>query len=200
MAHGPIYIVKYRRRRENKTDYRKRLKLLKSRKLRLVVRKSLNNIQCQIVQYNKDGDKTLLTIHSKILEKEFGWKGHRGNIPTAYLTGLLTGLEAKKKGIEEIILDIGRYNKTKGNLLFAVLKGAIDSNINIKYSEDLLPTDDRIKGEHIKKYAELLKEKDENLYKKQFSEYLKKGLEPEKIVQHFEEVKKNILNKYGLER
>ncbi|BFI73340.1 50S ribosomal protein L18 [Nanoarchaeota archaeon] len=199
MAHGPTYVVKYRRRRENKTDYRKRLKLLKSGKPRLVVRRFLNNIQAQIIEYNEKGDKTLLTIHSKVLEKKYGWKGHRGNLPTAYLVGLLIGLEAKKKGINEVILDIGRYSSTKGNSLYAVLKGVIDAGLNIPYNEEILPDENRIKGEHIKNYALLLKENDPEKYNKQFSRYLKSGLEPEKIVEHFEEVKNKILKEYGLE-
>ena len=200
MAHGPTYVVKYRRRRENKTDYRKRLKLLKSGKPRLVVRRFLNNIQAQIIEYNENGDRTLITVHSKILEKKYGWKGHRGNLPTAYLVGLLIGLEAKKRGINEAILDIGRYKSTKGNSLYAVLKGALDAGLNIPHSEEILPDENRIKGEHIKNYALLLKEKDPERYRKQFSRYLNVGLEPEKIVEHFEEVKNKILKEYGLER
>ncbi|MGC9079201.1 MAG: 50S ribosomal protein L18 [Nanopusillaceae archaeon] len=200
MAHGPRYVVKYRRRRENITDYRKRLKLLKSGKLRLVVRRHLNNFIAQIIQYDERGDKTLITVHSKTLEKKYGWKGHRGNLPTAYLVGLLIGLEAKKRGINEAILDIGRYSKTKGNSLFAVLKGALDAGLEIPHGEEILPSEERIRGEHIKNYALLLKEKNPEKYKKQFSRYLKVGLEPEKIVEHFEEVKKKILKEYGLER
>ena len=198
MATGPTYIVKFRRRRKNITDYRKRLKLLKSKKPRLIVRRFLNNIIAQITLYNEKGDKTLLTIHSKILEKKYGWKGHRGNLPTAYLVGLLAGLEAKKKGIEEAILDIGRFRSTKENSLYSALKGIIDAGLNIPYNEEILPSEDRIKGEHIKNYALMLKEKEPEKYNKQFSRYLKNGLEPEKIVEHFEEVKNKILKEYGL--
>ncbi|MFP3316934.1 MAG: 50S ribosomal protein L18 [Candidatus Nanopusillus sp.] len=198
MATGPTYIVEFRRRRKNITDYRKRLNLLKSKKPRFVVKRFLNNILAQIILYNEKGDKTLLTVHSKILEKKYGWKGHRGNLPTAYLVGLLTGLEAKKRGIEEAILDIGRFRSTKGNSLYATLKGAIDAGLKIPYNEENLPSEDRIKGEHIKKYALMLKEKEPEKYNKEFSRYLKEGLEPEKISEHFEEVKNKILKDYGL--
>lgn len=200
MAHGPRYVVKYRRRREGKTDYRVRLKLLKSKKLRFVVRRSLNNFIIQVIKYNPDGDITLLTIHSRILYKKYGWLGHRGNLPTAYLTGLLAGLEAKKKGITEGILDMGRYSKTKGNSIFAALKGLIDAGINIPHSPEIFPDESRIRGEHIANYAKLLKENDPEKYKKQFSRYLKIGLDPEKLPDHFEEVKNKILKEYGLER
>lgn len=200
MAHGPRYIVKYRRRREGKTDYRVRLKLLKSKKLRFVVRRSLNNFIIQVIKYNPDGDITLLTVHSRILYKKYGWLGHRGNLPTAYLTGLLAGLEAKKKGITEGILDMGRYSKTKGNSIFAALKGLIDAGINIPHSPEIFPDESRIRGEHIANYAKILKENDPEKYKKQFSRYLKIGLDPEKLPDHFEEVKNKILKEYGLER
>ena len=61
MAHGAKYRVPFRRRREGKTDYRKRLKLLLSRKPRLVVRKSLNNIIAQIVEYDEKGDRVVVS-------------------------------------------------------------------------------------------------------------------------------------------
>ena len=64
MTHGPRYYVKPRRRREGKTDYRKRLCLLRSGKTRLVVRKSLKNTQIQFVQYKEDGDKIILAASS----------------------------------------------------------------------------------------------------------------------------------------
>ncbi|MEM4959169.1 MAG: 50S ribosomal protein L18, partial [Nanopusillaceae archaeon] len=70
MAHGPRYTVKYRRRREGKTDYRKRLKLLKSRLPRLVVRRGIWNFTVQLIEYNENGDKTIFTIHSKHLYKK----------------------------------------------------------------------------------------------------------------------------------
>ena len=38
MATGPRYAVKFRRRREGKTDYKKRLNLLKSELPRFIVR------------------------------------------------------------------------------------------------------------------------------------------------------------------
>ena len=40
MGHGPRYRVPWRRRREGKTNYYKRFKMIKSRKIRLVARKT----------------------------------------------------------------------------------------------------------------------------------------------------------------
>ena len=56
MAHGPLYRVAFRRRREGKTDYRRRLALLKSRETRVVVRSTNSNIIVQFVDYTEQGD------------------------------------------------------------------------------------------------------------------------------------------------
>jgi len=91
-------VVPHRRRRQGRTDYRKRLRLLKSGKPRLVVRRFLNSVQCQVISYEKTGDKTIASASSLDLKKA-GWKAHAGNIPAAYLVGFLCGLRAKKSKI-----------------------------------------------------------------------------------------------------
>jgi len=50
MAKGTNYRVTFRRRREGRTDYRLRKKLIISGSLRLVVRKSLKHINLQLVE------------------------------------------------------------------------------------------------------------------------------------------------------
>ena len=121
MKQGPRYHVKSRRHREGRTDYRKRLKLLKSRKTRIVIRKSIKNINVQFVDYRPEGDIILVSKHSNDLIKNYKWKYSTSSIPAAYLTGLLAGKMAVKKGIKEGILDIGRYRPTKGSKL-SILK------------------------------------------------------------------------------
>ncbi|MFH1228967.1 MAG: 50S ribosomal protein L18 [Candidatus Aenigmatarchaeota archaeon] len=140
-------IVKFKRRVECKTNYRRRLGLLKSGKIRLVIRKSLSNISVQFVNFKPEGDETMASAVSSEL-KEFGWT-RNGNLPAAYLTGLLAGKKAKKKDITEAVLDLGVQNSTKGSRIYAALKGALDAGINIPHSNDILPSDDRIKGKHI---------------------------------------------------
>ncbi|HIP17683.1 MAG TPA: 50S ribosomal protein L18 [Methanothermococcus okinawensis] len=193
MARGAKYRVPFRRRREGKTDYRLRLKLLLSKKPRLVVRKSLNNISAQIIVYDEKGDKVLVSAHTKELVK-MGYKGHCGNLPAAYLTGLLLGKKALKEGYKEAILDIGLHGATKGAAVFATLKGAVDAGMEIPHGESILPEESRINGTHIKEYAELLKKEDSENYNKQFSKYLKNNLSPEDLPEHFEEIKEKILN------
>ena len=141
----------FKRKKLGKTNYRKRLKLLLARKPRLVVRKSLKNIIAQIVEYNEKGDKVILSAHSSELKK-YGYDGNKGNIPSAYLVGLLIGNKAKKKDIKELILDIGLQNSVKGSRIYSVLKGCIDTGLNIPHSKDILPIEDRIKGKHIKNF------------------------------------------------
>ena len=117
MKQGPRYRVKSRRRRQGKTDYQKRLKLLKSRKIRIIVRKSLKNTRVQFVEYHEGGDKILASAISNDLQKEYKWKYSTATVPAAYLTGLLAGARAKEKGINvEILPNKLIYDKKKDNV------------------------------------------------------------------------------------
>ncbi len=197
MAHGPRYRVPFRRRREGRTNYHKRLKLLKSGKPRLVVRKSLNHHVAQIIAYSPEGDKTLVSAHTRELVRDFGWKGHCGNTSSAYLLGLLIGYKAVKMGVKEAILDIGLYPPTKGSSIFAVLKGAVDAGLNVPHSDEIFPGDERIRGEHVANYASKLKRENESAYRRQFGGYLTRGLAPEELPSHFVEVKRSIEATFG---
>ncbi len=128
----------YRRKMEGKTDYKKRLLLLKSRKPRLVIRKSLRNIQLQLVSYSKNGDRILISSHSNQLKK-FGWKHHNGNLSSAYLTGLILSLKANSKNIKEAVLDLGLNRSVKGSVLYSALKGATETGLNVSHSKEILP-------------------------------------------------------------
>ncbi len=140
-----------KRERLGKTDYRKRLKILLAKKPRLVVRKSLKNIIAQIVEYEEEGDKVIIAAHSSELRK-YGYGDIKGNIPESYLVGLLIAGKAKKKEIKELVLDIGLQKSVKGSRIYSLLKGCIDGGLNIPHSEKILPSDDRVKGKHIKDF------------------------------------------------
>ncbi|RLG74638.1 MAG: 50S ribosomal protein L18 [Thermoprotei archaeon] len=197
MARGPRYRVKYRRRREGKTNYYKRYRMVLSKKLRLVARRTLRYIIAQIIKFAPQGDLVLTSAHSIELKKLYGWKAATDNTPAAYLTGLLVGLRAREKGITEAILDIGLHRATKGARIFAVLKGALDAGLKIPHNPKILPSEDRIKGEHIAKWAKTLHEENPDFYMKHFSQYLKNKLSPEELPKHFEEVKLKILEQYS---
>lgn len=186
------YTVKYKRKMLGLTDYRARLRLIVSRKTRLVVRKSLNKIIAQLINYNVKGDNIIKTITSNDLN-EYGWKYHPGNLPSAYLVGLIVGLEAKKIKIKEVVLDIGLRESIKGSAIYSLLKGALDSGLNIPLSQEILPSEDRISGKHIADYYNLLSQDKKN---KQFSKYLKNKVNPVNMTKDFQDIKTKILNKY----
>ncbi len=142
-------ILPLKRRRLGKTDYRQRYRLLASGKPRLIFRKKTKNIIMQIIKYNPKGDTVIITSTTKELEK-YGWNIARRNTPAAYLIGYLTGLKSKSKDIVEVIYDVGLHKTTKGSIMFAALKGAIDAGLKIPHSPDLFPNQDRITGKHLK--------------------------------------------------
>lgn len=164
-----IRTVPYRRRRENKTDYKKRLALLKSNKHRFVIRKSLKHLIVQIIDYKADGDKVLLTVSSSELKK-LGWKHSTSNIPAAYLVGLLCGKKAQNLKIKNGVLDLGVNISIKGSRLYAALKGLIDSGISIPVNEEVFPDEERLSGKHIEKFRKIELEKDFNQIKNKILE------------------------------
>jgi large subunit ribosomal protein L18 len=139
--------VSYRRKREGRTNYNKRLQMLVSRKLRIVVRKSLRAIQIQVVDYDANGDKILIGTHSREL-KALGMKKENSNIPTAYLTGLLCGKKAVAAGLTEGIIDLGLQRAHSGGKLFAVIQGLLDAGFKVPYQASALPGEDRLGGKH----------------------------------------------------
>ncbi len=166
MSHKSTYATPFRRRKEQKTNYKKRLALLKSKQLRLVARKSNNNFIAEVVEYFKTGDKARVFVHSREL-KAFGWSKHAGNIPAAYLTGYLCGKKAVKDNLESAILDMGLNTPVHGSRIFAGLKGAIDAGLKVKADEKVFPSEDRIKGSHISPEVEKnFQETLENINKK----------------------------------
>ncbi len=189
---GPRYKVPRRRRREGKTNYRKRYKMVLSGKTRLVVRKTLKYIDVKIIDFAPQGDIVRAAAHSAELVKKFGWRASTSSTPAAYLTGFLAGLRAKAKGIEEVIVDIGLHRPVRGARVFAAVKGALDAGLKIPVSEEVLPTEDRIRGEHIAEWAKTLAETDPEKFQRQFSRLLAQGFDPRDYPSHFEEVLEKI--------
>src|SRR5208283_4598180 len=191
MAKSGNYRVQLRRRREGKTDYQARKALVTSKKPRLVTRASLKNVTVQITMAKPHGDEILASANSRELINYYGWKAPTGNIPAAYITGLLCGLKAKAEGIEQAILDIGLISPTKGSKIFAVLSGVLDAGVDVPHSEEKI-VKERMKGEHIVKYAKSLGTNSEE-YTAKFSKYKAQDVAPEKITEHFNKVKAEIV-------
>lgn len=188
MASGSNYKVAFRRRREGKTDYATRAKVLHLDRPRLVVRVSNANVIVQVIEYGSNGDKTVVSAHSKELNK-LGWLAGNKNTSAVYLTAYLCGKKAVAAGIDYAIADIGLKSPIRGSKVFAAVKGAADAGLEVPYGESIVPTEDRINGEHIAEYAKSLDEEELN---KKFSQYIAKGLQPTDLPEHFEEIKNKI--------
>ena len=143
-----------RRKKEHKTDYSKRIKLLKSGSPRVVFKKTNKYIITQYVKSKEARDKIEIGVTSKDLIK-YGWpkelKGSLKSVPASYLTGLLIGRKILKKKLEKPIADFGMVRVLHKNRAFSFLKGLKDSGIKVECKEEFFPAEDRIKGKHLKK-------------------------------------------------
>lgn len=137
-----------RRRLEFKTNYNKRLKLLKGKSPRLVIRKTNKYITLQIIESKNAQDKVTYFSSTKELIK-LGWpkekQGSLKSLSAAYLAGLLLGKKAGKLK-EKVIVDTGLIPSTKGSRIYAAIKGAADSGIEINYDEKIMPAMEKIEG------------------------------------------------------
>lgn len=103
------YQVKFRRRREGKTDYRQRKRLCaqdknkyQSPKYRLVVRFTNRQVICQIMYSQIDGDRVLTQASSFELPR-FGLPVGLKNYAAAYCTGLLVARRLLQKvGMDDV--------------------------------------------------------------------------------------------------
>jgi len=188
-----VYLSRYRRKREKKTDYRRRLKLLKSGSPRLVVRPSTHIMSVQVIAYDQNGDRTLAEASSKELSK-FGWKGDEDNVAASFLTGLLLARKVGEKGLkfEKLIPDLGMHAPHKGGKVFALLMGAAEGGLPVSMSEDVELDESALRMEPLAEYTRELKEKDPQGYSRRFSRYLARGLEPYDLPAHFDEVRKQL--------
>lgn len=234
-AYNRNFQTKRRRRRECKTNYARRIKLIKQPacsqgipKNRLVVRITNSKVICQIVRAYMKGDRIVARADSSELEK-YGINFGLTNYSAAYITGFLLArrvlqseeldkiylpkeadgsytitedIEGEKKAFKAF-LDIGLASSTKGARVFSAMKGASDAGLAIPHSEskffgyngkgkfNVQELHDRIFGKNIAEYMNQLKEEDPEKYKIQFSGYIAKGIEPERI----SEIYKEALNK-----
>jgi len=102
-AYFKRFQVKYRRRREGKTDYRARKRLVvqdknkyQSHRFRFVVRFSNTTVISQIIFSEIDGDKVLSSAYSSELPR-YGLAVGLKNYAAAYATGLLLARRTLKK-------------------------------------------------------------------------------------------------------
>ena len=91
-------------------------------------------------------------------------------------------------------LDVGLARTTTGAKVFGAMKGAADGGIDIPHSEKRFPGYDKeageysaevhrnhIFGQHVAQYMRELLDKDEDAYKKQFSQSIKNGITADSV-------------------
>lgn len=226
-AYFKRFQVKFKRRREGKTDYYARKRLItqdknkyNTPKYRLVVRFTNKDVICQIAYARLEGDMILAAAYSHELPR-YGVTVGLSNYAAAYCTGLLLARRLLTKlnlheiytGNEEVngdeynvesvdgspgafrcFLDVGLARTTTGARIFGALKGAVDGGLDIPHSMKRFPGYDseskefnadvhrkHIFGQHVADYMRQLVEEDEEAYKRQFSQYLKNGVDAEAI-------------------
>ena len=142
-----------RRRREAKTDYAKRIKLLKSNSPRIVFRKTNRYLIAQYIISKEAKDEIKLGTNSKELLK-FGWpkefSGSLKSISAAYLLGVLISKKIEEKKLEKPIIDFGMIKMIHKTKTYAFLKGLKDSGLDISCDDKFCPDESRLKGEHMK--------------------------------------------------
>lgn len=175
-AYFKRFQVKFRRRREARTDYYARTRLImqdknkyKTPKYRMVFRKTNRDLICQIVAADIDHDRVIMSAYSHELPA-FGVKAGLTNYAAAYCTGLLLARRVNAKfnlsyeGTTEVdgsyfeveqegeahpfqaFLDVGLSRTTTGARIFGALKGACDGGLNIPHNDKRFPGSKKTEG------------------------------------------------------
>lgn len=139
---------------ENKTDYGKREKLLKSEGPRIVFRKTNRYVIGQYVISKNAQDKVQIGVTSKDLFG-YGWpkesEGSLKSLPAAYLMGMLIAKKITSQKLPNPILDLGMLRVLHKTKIYSFIKGINDGGIKIKCDPSLFPEEERIKGKYLKK-------------------------------------------------
>ena len=183
------YVHIFRRRREGKTDYRKRRGVVVGRNPFLAVRVSGRYVYAQILKATASGDETLCFASSRNLAKKFGWKGSAKSLPSAYLTGYYLGKLARKDEIGNIVVYSGVGRFVHGSRIASLLDGAKDAGLKVQIGDESFPEEDREKGEHIVEYAKKLQSEDKEKFSRLFAKLVSSGFNPSEYPSHFEQVK-----------
>jgi len=242
-AYFKRFQVAKRRRREGKTDFKARKKMIRqdkckynNRKYRLIVRFTNSRCICQVAYATIRGDIIVAAASSNELT-DFGIPVGHKNYAAAYCTGLLVarrmlkklGLDETFKGKEEIdgeeyhvedeeteqkplkaILDVGLQTTCVGARMWGALKGAVDGGLHVPHTTKNFPGykaaeekgqeaeydaeahKDRIFGNHVKEYMEMMKEEDPTKYEAHFARYIKEDIDADKMEDMYTEAMEKI--------
>lgn len=139
-----------RRRRENKTDYKLRMGLLKSSLPRIVIRKTNRYIILQAIESFEAQDKVIAGVTSRDL-LDNGWDekiaGSLKSIPACHLAGMLLAKKLKKG---EYILDMGMAINHTGGRMYAAASGLVEGGLKIRVSDKVFPAKEKLDGENTK--------------------------------------------------
>ena len=145
--------VAKRRRRESKTDYGNRIKLLKSEKPRVVFRLTNKLAIVQYITSDAAKDKVGINLNSKAL-LDYGWpkdaQGSLKSIPACYLMGILMGKTILNDKKETPVVDFGMIRMLHKTKPYGFLKGLIDTGLEISCPEEAYPEEVRLKGKVLK--------------------------------------------------
>ena len=171
-----IVRVPKKRRRQNITDYKARLILLKSEAIRIVIRRTNRYIIIQAVESKNAQDKIIFGLTSKSLLEE-GWNekmtGNLKSIPACYLAGILFAkkIDANKR----YIVDLGMARNIQGSRIFATVKGLIDGGLKLNADAKAFPSKESLEGENTKEETkEIVKKIKEKLLGKTDSKSIEK--------------------------
>jgi len=168
-AYFKRFQVKFKRRRECKTDYAARKRLIlqdknkyKTPKYRFVVRRTHRDLICQIFSSDLTHDVCVQSAYSHELRR-YGVTIGLTNYAAAYCTGLLLARRVNQKfeldyegqvkidGDEfqvapsgdrapfKALLDVGLARTTTGARVFGALKGATDGGLHVPHSARRFP-------------------------------------------------------------
>ncbi|XP_063710407.1 large ribosomal subunit protein uL18-like [Symsagittifera roscoffensis] len=230
-AYFKRYQVKFRRRREGKTDYYARKRLVtqaknkyNTPKYRVVARVTNKDVIAQLVYSTITGDKVVVAAYAHELPS-YGLPVGLTNYAACYCVGLLLArrtlrhyklddiyegqaeIDGEQFEVEPVpgqrgpfrcYLDTGLARTSKGARIFGVLKGAVDGGMAIPHKYKRFPgytpaegEDEEnydaaehrryIFGQHVADYMKSLMEEDDDVYKRQFSRFIKNGISPDNI-------------------
>nr|GEZ87143.1 60S ribosomal protein L5-like [Tanacetum cinerariifolium] len=197
--------VKFKRRREGKTDYRARVRLINqdknkynTPKYRYVVRFTNKDIVAQVISATIAGDFVLASAYAHELP-QYGLKVGLTNYSAAYCTGLLLARRVLKK--------LEMDEEYQGNI------EATGEDFSVEPAESRRPfralldvgllrttTGNRVFGAlkgaldgvhlcgHVAAYMKALIEDEPEKYQTHFSEYIKAGVEPDNMEELYKKV------------
>jgi len=145
--------ISKRRKREGKTDYSRRIKMLKGEFPRVVFRKTNRYVIAQYVISKEAKDEVKFELSSKKL-LSYGWakeaRGSLKSIPAYYLIGFLIGKKIVSNKLKNPIADFGMYRVLSKSNIQAFIKGLVDSGVKIAHKKESFPPEERIRGGHLK--------------------------------------------------